>query len=921
MRLGWFALMGAIALWGQAPRPANLYVSAEQPRLVCGETLPLTAVARDANGGLVTGVAFAWASSDANVFAVSAAGVVTAVRPGVADVIVTGSGLRTTLRLQVLPSRVVVAPAGRELTVGEQQQYTAQVLDKDGKAMDVPVTWSVVGADGNQINAAQMGRTGMLSITGVGRFVVRASVSYTSLGSGQFIPSFIGTAQATGRAPRAYRLRKLASTGDAREGFELRPTNQRISVSANGQVSQIVSLEGYAAGIVMHDGAQLRLMSASGGPGIRHGTVVTSFDTLAMNGRGEMIYGLSHLGTGSYGSHLSLGWAARGESKFLITSGLSDGGVEEIAGLQTARYGLNDNGRGVFRAVSYRAGPRREVRSGLFIADPGGFAELLVGNETALPGQNARPAFDLDFAIDSRENVLFVASADHRALYRRTADSGRVTRVLGVGDTARGERVLNVSSIASSPNGNFAFSAIAQRLHFVTLLRGGGPPEYLPVTNLQGVFGVNDNGDVLFLADVGGGLGLHVWSGQTTRTVAILGRPSPAGEPALNVLAGGIATNGDVIAQLRTSSDPSLVVRYRDGRGTKLFGTGDRVAGRAQLTFSGLVSGARVGPPIFAAGGTWQSLVEAGGPALVLRLSPGDRLPEGGNYPGTYPLRRAPGGEVLVATDDSIHLVTADGARTLARYSLPIESNGLMYSISNVAANSRGEVVSVNYTSLGPRRISLLAPDGQWQALGWIGTGAQRTESPTGGIFTALRDIWVDESGRVIADLRTDRGGGGVMTYANGQWVKLLAIGDRIGARTVTDINNLRVSADRVFTRVSFTGNLSAICEYRDGEWQRLLGSGDDMPSGNTTNQVNGLDANRAGDIVTRMNGAGGEALVVIRSGATEPRVVHLLNELTPAGDYLVYVESMDLRDNGMVYFTALTTEDEYVLYSAEPVN
>jgi hypothetical protein len=60
------------------------------------------------------------------------------------------------------------------------------------------------------------------------------------------------------------------------------------------------------------------------------------------------------------------------------------------------------------------------------------------------------------------------------------------------------------------------------------------------------------------------------------------------------------------------------------------------------------------------------------------------------------------------------------------------------------------------------------------------------------------------------------------------------------------------------------------------------------------------------------------QVLVVKRAGKTH--YLHMLNELTAEGDLLVRTSDFDIRDDGTVYFLAMTVLDEFVLYEARPV-
>jgi hypothetical protein len=58
--------------------------------------------------------------------------------------------------------------------------------------------------------------------------------------------------------------------------------------------------------------------------------------------------------------------------------------------------------------------------------------------------------------------------------------------------------------------------------------------------------------------------------------------------------------------------------------------------------------------------------------------------------------------------------------------------------------------------------------------------------------------------------------------------------------------------------------------------------------------------------------------MVVRRDGKFQQ--VHDFFRPTTQGDWLIRINAMDLRDDGTVYFLAVTATDEVVLYQASPV-
>ena len=145
-----------------------------------GDTLRLAATATDANGQVVAGVEFTWASGDTAVAVVDASGLVTGVGAGQAEVMATAAGVTGLATLTVLarvPTTVAVTPDTVVLTaVGQTAQLTAQVHDQLGRVMDgIPVAWS--SAD---TTVAVVDSAGLVSAVGGGAATVTAQAGEAS---------------------------------------------------------------------------------------------------------------------------------------------------------------------------------------------------------------------------------------------------------------------------------------------------------------------------------------------------------------------------------------------------------------------------------------------------------------------------------------------------------------------------------------------------------------------------------------------------------------------------------------------------------------------------------------------------------------------------------------------------------------------
>ena len=183
-----------------APGAASILVTPEVATLTSlGATQQYTATAIDANGNLLTGVTFQWASSNGAVASVNGTGLATAVGAGATAISASANGVTGVAVLSVSlppgpPQFIIVSPASATLTaIGATQQFTAAAFDAKGAFVpNVSFTWSSsnpavasVAANGVatavsqgtvSIVASAAGRTGSASLT-VALPVVPASVT------------------------------------------------------------------------------------------------------------------------------------------------------------------------------------------------------------------------------------------------------------------------------------------------------------------------------------------------------------------------------------------------------------------------------------------------------------------------------------------------------------------------------------------------------------------------------------------------------------------------------------------------------------------------------------------------------------------------------------------------------------------------
>ena len=156
---------------------ATIDVIAPTTTLVPGATAQLTAVARDADGALVTDRALAWTSSAPAVATVSATGLVTALGPGEVTIEAAADQVAGALLLTVdappgVVTELALDPAGPlTLAPGARLALTAIARDADGAVVpDPPIAWA---SDADPV--ATVSATGELVAIAAGAAIISAS--------------------------------------------------------------------------------------------------------------------------------------------------------------------------------------------------------------------------------------------------------------------------------------------------------------------------------------------------------------------------------------------------------------------------------------------------------------------------------------------------------------------------------------------------------------------------------------------------------------------------------------------------------------------------------------------------------------------------------------------------------------------------
>ena len=206
--------------------------------LAFGDTLRLSAEARDANGQAVAAAEFAWASSDTLVAVVDASGLVTGVSAGEAEIGATSADATGRSRLTVLtptPETVAVAPDTVVLrALGQAARLSAEVRDAAGRVMaGERVTWAsgdtlVVTVDSTGLVTAVRGGTTAI-VASAGSVSAEAAVTVEQLAGSVVVSPAVDTV-APGDTVRLV-AEAFDDNGHAAEGVPFKWSSSDASVA------------------------------------------------------------------------------------------------------------------------------------------------------------------------------------------------------------------------------------------------------------------------------------------------------------------------------------------------------------------------------------------------------------------------------------------------------------------------------------------------------------------------------------------------------------------------------------------------------------------------------------------------------------------------------------------------------------------
>lgn len=214
-----------------------------------GSSTPLEVTVWDAAGKTLPNGGVYWSSSDATVATVSAIGVVTALKVGSAQIAATLQGKSAVATLTVVPTpaaAVLLSPSELQLTVGQQGDLNATVVDANGAALSGRVvswrssnaTVAVVDSTGH-VTAVAPGATSVTASSEGKSITAAVTVSAIAVASVRLTPSSVNLVEG----------QSTQLTADARDAAGQVLSGRTITWSSNAPAIASVSSSGQVLAI------------------------------------------------------------------------------------------------------------------------------------------------------------------------------------------------------------------------------------------------------------------------------------------------------------------------------------------------------------------------------------------------------------------------------------------------------------------------------------------------------------------------------------------------------------------------------------------------------------------------------------------------------------------------------------------------
>lgn len=911
---------------------ASIQVLSDSSQVLVGRTLQMRAVARDGAGNILRSAPITWLlSTNSASGSIDNNGLFTARGLNTVRVAARSGSVTSETAIQTIPSRVAISPERVEVGVGGTQPFTATAFDADNQPIpNVAWTWSITNLRQGTSQTARINSSGMMSSVAEGSNLVFATFNYGDVQTG-LQRQWITAARVETTVPRSYTVKRLFhNLQQTRSNFSLRARQSMLWATDAGDLFFNASLDGLAGGLMNLRDGQFRLTSTAGVPRFASGSFANEFlpHSIARNGKV-----LSYEDTNINGRQLNLG-DRNGLTPFFSNNQPLDTTIG-TANIAITRNSMTSNGQMLVRAT-FRFEDDPITYTGLFRAYNFKIMELLVSTNLRLP-ELGTSAFNIDgdFGIADDGTAYYALSlGSNRIIYRHRPSLER-ERFLAVNDDFAGSTIRRFPGgrgnhptfWVDESNQLITCVELNNNNTFYVAIDKDGKRDTLQMSGQTGILYHHPQHGTLVHANPfsNRGNGVYLWKpGSELRNVFLYSRPQVGTTSIEDVDSGAINGKGEIFLMGRTNSINMGIVKMGPEPEWMVW-SGQDVSVEAPLNLITLIAGGRVGPPHVLAGGTTGSIAEFTGTSFAPRAAIGERIFGnnmwyGGFHGGTANIRKGSNGDIYFITPVGIARIIGNGnPELLLRFPLTVGS----ITVNNpgqIEVNGRGDILFNSSTNQGDSRFFVWSNNNVSQVLAYSATAAS-ANTIDGRIASGFDNFTIDEVGRVYATLRFRNVNVPVLyQFANQTWTRMAEANfTRIGPHLITGISSVnRPGGNRIFSALAIQAGGNILCEWKGTEWEILVNNSTVMPNGQVANSVNALEANRNGDLLFQQSNGGNDFLLVRRANGTIQQVFNRFRP-TAEGDYLVRFNAIDFRDDGTVYFLAMTSDDETVLYEARP--
>ena len=156
--------------------------------------------------------------------------------------------------------------------------------------------------------------------------------------------------------------------------------------------------------------------------------------------------------------------------------------------------------------------------------------------------------------------------------------------------------------------------------------------------------------------------------------------------------------------------------------------------------------------------------------------------------------------------------------------------------------------------------------------------------------------------------------------YDGGAWQNVCVFGTcKVEGETITGASNLRAFNNNFCALLTSVSLITRISCFDHGTWTTPVRRYDISSDGTEITSLNSFDVNRKGDIALIANTSFGGPNVFLKTteGFLTVQAAPFPSE---EGNYLLNVNSVDLRDDRRVFFIAQDSFGRMVAYAADPL-